>query len=199
MTIEMRGSTRRQPKRVISRAPTMTPRENRASWSEWSQTLFMLKFRADIFCKSSVAAPFPTKATTATRSISLPGISVGAVSLLIVLPEDEGDDDGKGDAVDERGDKFDFAVAVRFCRGCGTAGNLFRPVAEEHGRDVAQIVDGVRDQRHALNHQAENHLEDDDPAIDHDGEKQVFQRRRLFMLVVGMVVFHVCDSAKTPS
>ncbi len=81
---EMRGSTRRQPKKVISRAPTITPRENRASWSEWSQALFMLKFRAEIFCSSSVAAPFPTKATTATQSISLPGISGGAVNLLRV-------------------------------------------------------------------------------------------------------------------
>jgi hypothetical protein len=50
-------------------------------------------------------------------------------------------------------------------------------------------MNGIRDQGHTLNEQTENHLEGHDPAVDHHGENQVFQRCRLFMMVA-VFVFH---------
>ena len=146
-----------------------------------------MKFRAEIFCNKQRRRPVADKGDDGDPEHLLAGDFQGRREPLERLPEDEGDDDGKDDAVDEGGDKLDFAIAVRFRLSRGTAGDLFRPIAEDHGGDVAQVVDGVRDERHALDHQAENHLEDDDPAVDHDGEDQVFQRRRRFVIVV---VFH---------
>ena len=104
------------------------------------------------------------------------------------FPEDEGDDHGQNDAVDEGGDKFDLAVAVGLGGVGGAAGDPLRPIAEAHGGDVAQVMDGVGDEGHALDDQAEDHLEDDDPAVDHHGEKQVLQRRRRIVIVM-VVVF----------
>jgi len=74
---------------------------------------------------------------------------------------------------------------------CGAAGDLLCPIAEAHGGDVAQIVDGVGDQGHALDEEAENHLEYYDSTVDYHGEKQVLQRRRWFMIVfVVAFLFH---------